>query len=267
MICPQLLFYENQSGHIEVNTKGCISCGHCAAICAPNAIHHSAIPQARIHAFNRSDLPTPFQIELLIKTRRSNRAFTSNPIPKDWLQKIITAAHFAPTASNLQEIRIIAITNPQVLQNISTTTINNFVKATRILNYPLIRLFSKRLIPQKYKYVKVFERIENEYKNGYDHILRNAQALILFYTEKRNDFACHDANLAYQNASLMAEALGVAHFYTGFICRAAELDKKQKIQKMLNINGFIYAGMALGMPRFKFNRYIEKNDCNYISID
>ena len=65
----------------------------------------------------------------------------------------------------------------------------------------------------------------------------------------------------------MAEALGVAHFYTGFICRAAELDKKQKIQKMLNINGFIYAGMALGMPRFKFNRYIEKNDCNYISID
>lgn len=125
MICrPQLLFYENQSGHIEVNTKGCISCGHCAAICAPNAIHHSAIPQARIHAFNRSDLPTPFQIELLIKTRRSNRAFTSNPIPKDWLQNIITAAHFAPTASNLQEIRIIAITNPQVLQNI----INNVFK-------------------------------------------------------------------------------------------------------------------------------------------
>lgn len=265
-ICPQRLFHTTPSLHIEVNVRGCISCGHCVAICTQNAISHSDFPLQKIQAFDQSNLPNADQVELLIKARRSNRAFSSKTISDEILRKIITAAHFAPTASNQQEIKIIAITNHQILQQISSTTINNLGKQIWILNNPFVRPLCKRLLPQKYKYTKVYKRIKAEYCKGYDHILRNAQAVILFYTDECNGFACQDANLAYQNASLMAETMGIAHFYTGFVCKAAELDKKQKLQKILHINGKIYAGMALGIPLFKFKRYIEKNNNDYVII-
>lgn len=266
-VCPQQLFHNNQEKHITVSTKGCIACGHCVAICPQEAIKHSDFPQGKILAFDRSELPSATQVELLIKSRRSNRAFSSEAIPNEFLQRIISAAHYASTASNQQEIKIIVITNAQILQHISTITIQTFINKTRPLNYALTRPIAKRLVPQKYKYAKIFKRMEYKYREGYDNILRNAQALILFYADKNKNFACQDANLAYQNASLMAEALGTAHFYTGFLCRAAEMDKKQKLQHILGISSKIYAGMALGMPLFKFNRYTKRNDCNLKIID
>ena len=73
-------------------------------------------------------------------------------------------------------------------------------------------------------------------------------------------FGYQDANLAYQNASLMAECLGVSQFYTGFVCSAIEQDKKGTLEKKLGIDGKIYAGMALGMPAFRYKNYIDRKD-------
>ena len=76
----------------------------------------------------------------------------------------------------------------------------------------------------------------------------------LFYTDKKERFGCQDCNLAYQNASLMAEAAGVSQFYTGFVCSAAGMDRKRKLQKLLGIEGTVHAGIALGMPSFRFDK-------------
>lgn len=132
-VCPQQLFHNNQEKHITVSTKGCIACGHCVAICPQEAIKHSDFPQGKILAFDRSELPSATQVELLIKSRRSNRAFSSEAIPNEFLQRIISAAHYAPTASNQQEIKIIVITNAQILRHISTITIQTFINKTRPL--------------------------------------------------------------------------------------------------------------------------------------
>lgn len=91
-------------------------------------------------------------------------------------------------------------------------------------------------------------------------ILRNATALILIHTPGNSRFGCQDANLAYQNGSLMAESLGVSQFYTGFVCSAIHQDKQGKLAKILGIQGKIHAGMALGMPAFEFPNYIDKKD-------
>lgn len=71
-------------------------------------------------------------------------------------------------------------------------------------------------------------------------------------------FGATDTNLAYQNASLMAECLGVGHFYIGLVCAAIQQDKKNRIARLLGIDGKIQAGMALGMPEFSFSKYIER---------
>ena len=96
-----------------------------------------------------------------------------------------------------------------------------------------------------------------EYDKGNDIILRKARTVILICTDQRDFFGATNADLAYQNMSLMAETLGVSQFYAGFLCSAIRL-KKGGLEQLLGIKGEIHAAMALGIPKVKFNNYVEK---------
>lgn len=266
-ICPSALFTLNHEKGIEVCTDNCISCGHCVAICPTDSILHSDFPDSKIHPFDRNLLPGADQVELLIKSRRSNRAFSKEEIPEVLLQKIIEAAHRAPTATNAQEVKMVLVTNPHTLNDISRITIGTFMSIVRMVENPLVKLILKPLMPSSYRYLPVFKQLDEEFRKGNDGILRGAKAVLFFYTDKHERFGCQDANLAYQNASLMAEAAGVAQFYTGFVCSAAGMDRKKKIQQLLGIEGKIQAGIALGMPSFRFDKYIDKKDAVLKRID
>lgn len=126
-ICPSVLFSFHEDKGIEVNADACISCGHCVAVCPGNSIEHSDFPPEKVHAFDRSQLPTADQVELLIRSRRSNRAFSKQRVPEELLQRIIEAAHRAPTATNAQEVKMVLVTRPETLKEISRITIGTFM--------------------------------------------------------------------------------------------------------------------------------------------
>lgn len=266
-ICPSALFTLDDERGIKVCADDCISCGHCVAVCPTRSILHSDFPEDKIHSFDRSHLPTAEQVELLIKSRRSNRAFSKERVPEALLQSIIEAAHRAPTATNAQEVKMVLVTNPDTLTAISRLTIASFMTIVRTLDSPLLKWILKPIMPANYRYVPAFRRLHEEFEKGNDGILWGATAVLFFYTDKKERFGCQDANLAYQNASLMAEAAGVAQFYTGFVCSAAGMDRQEKLQKLLGIEGKIHAGIALGMPAFRFDRYIDKKDTVLKRID
>lgn len=266
-ICPSALFTQNADKSIRVNAEGCISCGHCVAVCPTESITHSEFPQGSIHRIDRNALPSPDQVELLIKARRSNRAFSDKEIAKTDLARIITAAHRAPTATNAQGVKILLVTKPEVLKEISQLTIDTFNSAADKLENPLLKPLLKCVMAQNYRYIPVFRKLREEWKQGNDGILRRAKAALFFYTDSASRFGCQDSNLAYQNASLMAESLGVAQFYTGFVCSAAAMDKKRKLYHLLGIEGIIHAGMALGMPAFLFDKYIDRKELDLKVIE
>ena len=127
---------------------------------------------------------------------------------------------------------------------------------------PLVMPFMKDV----YKYVPVFNRLKEEHKAGKDPILRKATALLLIHTPKSNRFGSEDANLAYQNASLMAQSLGVSQIYMGFVLTAIRQEGKDTLAKTLGIDGKIQAIMALGIPAFKYPKYTDRKEIvkNYI---
>ncbi len=51
-----------------------------------------------------------------IKSRRSIRQFTDEPLEKDVLERLLDAARWAPTASNQQRWRFVVVTDPSVKQ-------------------------------------------------------------------------------------------------------------------------------------------------------
>lgn len=259
-VCPSQIFEQQapQGDVSVVHPQTCIVCGHCAAVCPVGAVRHGNFPPETIHPIDRNILPTAEQVLLLCRARRSMRAFTQTPIPEERLEQILEAAHRAPTASNLQQVGFTLITDPERLHQVSAYTIGIFASVARRLENRLIRPILSRMMPQLYGYLPTFRRMEREFDRGNDPILRGATALLLIHTPKENRFGCQDANLAYQNGSLMAESLGVGQFYTGFVCSAIAQDNKKTLNRTLGIGGSVHAGMALGMPAVRFDNYIDK---------
>ena len=266
-VCPAKIFIQ-EDHHDDVGVQSvdsCIICGHCVAVCPEDAVLHADFPVEKVHKIDYSQLPTPEQMMLLCRVRRSNRAFSSKQISEINLDLIVEAAHRAPTGSNTQHVKFLTITNAEKLRQITEFTIRVFNDALRKVKNPLIKPILKLIMPDALRYIPTFERILDDYNKGGDEILRKATAAIFIYTPKATRMGVLDANLAYQNGSLMAESLGISQFYTGFVLNASKM-KKGTLERLLGIDGEIHAGMALGMPAFRFPKYIDRKDIKEIRI-
>lgn len=260
-VCPSEIFHQEPKGIPTIsNIEFCIKCGHCVAICPSQAVNHEVFPPEKIHPIDRSLMPTSEQLQMLLLARRSHRNFTNAAIPEPFLSQIIDAANRAPTSSNSQKVYFKLITDPEQLKSISDFTINGFKKMVKILTFPIVKPFIKWFFPDIAKYIPSFKEMELDYLAGKDMILRGATAVLLIYTPKNHLFGAADANLAYQNGSLMAESLGVGNFYTGFVIKALDRDSNGKFAKSLGIKGKIHAGLAMGMPQFKYPNYVDRKE-------
>lgn len=261
-VCPASLFsYNRKNKGYEVHDKDkCIVCGHCAAVCPEGAVIHSEFPEETVHPINSKSLPAHEQVMSLIKSRRSNRAFSKEPIPAGYIDLILEAAHRAPTASNLQQVHFTVVSDPEMLRTIGQYTIDIFTSIKDKMTNPVVKPVVKKFMPNAYGMIPRFEALKESFDNGADPILRNATTVIFIHSPKTNLFGCEDCNLAYQNGSLMAESLGVSQVYTGFVLQAVKRDKKDLFAKLLGTNDNIHAGMAIGMPQFQYPNYIDKKD-------
>lgn len=262
VVCPSRIFTQPEAKAavgIE-RPETCIVCGHCVAACPTGAVIHTEFPAGKVHPIDRTALPTAEQVLQLCRARRSNRALSDRPVPREALEQIVEAAHRAPTASNRQEVSFIVVTDPEKLKHIIGLTLDTFDGVRRKLENPVLRLLLRRLIPQVYAYLPAFRRLTEAWGRGEDLVLRGARAAIFICAPAESRFGAADANLAYENGSLMAESLGVSQIYTGFVLSAMKQDRKGRFARLLGLEPGrkVYAGMALGMPKFAFPNYIDK---------
>ena len=260
-VCPsEVLRQEGKDAAIEVlHEEACIACGHCVAVCPKRALHHEGFPGERIHPIDRDRLPSSEQLLDLMRARRSNRALTSRSIPREALERIVEAADLAPTATNARLLSFTVITDPRKLREVSDFTIGVFDKLARLLLNPVVKLLVRPFQPELYeKYAPMFQELKEAYARGEDPILRGATALLVIHSPRSNRFAAEEANLAYQNASLMAESMGVSQIYMGFVLTAIREGKRGAFSRLLGIEGETYALMGLGMPAFRYPQWVER---------
>ena len=273
-VCPsEILQQEVKGGEIRVeHPEECIACGHCVAVCAAEAIQHSAFPIGSTHPIDYQQLPTSEQLLALMQARRSNRALTNRPVPNEALERIVEAATLAPTATNARLLSFTVVTDPEKLRAVADFTIQVFDKLANLLLNPVVKCLVKPFQPELYeKYAPMFVSLKEAYAKGEDPILRKATALLIIHSPKSNRFGAEEANLAYQNASLMAESMGVSQIYMGFVLTAIRQAKKGAFSRLLGIDGEVFALMGLGMPAFRYPlavdhkvqpiRFIEASGC------
>lgn len=260
LVCPaEIITQEKKGEKIDIKyIDDCIVCGHCVDVCPTGSVIHSAFPPEKSHTIDYALLPTPQQVMMLIKSRRSNRAITPKAIPQDILDQIVEAARYAPTAKNTQQVSVTIITDPVKLRQVGDFTIGVFDSLAKKLTNPLVKWWLKPFLREVYAYFPIFYRYKRQHEAGNDPILRKATALLVFHTPESNEFGCEDANMAYQNASLMAQSLGVSQIYMGLVIKAIKQGGKGPFSEEIGVNGKIQAMMALGIPAFKFPKYMER---------
>jgi len=263
-ICPAL-FEQDAKGTIPrvLDTARCTECGHCVAMCPGEAIAHSRFPPGSITPIQPERLPNTMQLMELLRSRRSIREFRPKPVERALIEQIIEAARFAPSAHNVQSTEYIVVQDPAVLKQVVDLTITQYRRWRNLLSNPIVRSIT-RLTMGATRQASLDEILEDftglidQYQQGNDPILREASTLLIFHADRHAGFAGTNANLALQNASLVCETLKLGAFYAGYVVAGSNYNAR--LAKLLKLprDHKIYAGLAIGYPRFHYQNWIER---------
>lgn len=238
----------------------CIECGHCVDVCPTGAYTHSAFAAEDIHTIDRSILPTPEGLMELIRSRRSNRTITATPVPQHSLEMIQEAARYAPTAQNSRQVHLHLITDDEDLLKVEAATIGFFMRLARFMLLSPVKVIMRPFLRKLYDEVPALMAMNEQFKKGQRPCICNCTALLILSAPKGYSFGAQDCNLAYQNASLMAESLGVSQVYMGFVQTAMFMMGCKRAAKALGIpkDHKAWAIMGMGMPAFKYPKYTTR---------
>lgn len=262
--CPETVFAQKEKKSVPdiIHEHLCVSCGHCVAICPKEAITHRDFPQGSIKAVNQEILPSLEQISQMVRTRRSIRAFKDKQVEKELIEQVIDGARFAPSGHNHQSVEYIVVQDKDVLDKLLKITADYLAKTAKMFRNPLIGRLLSLIAPYKVKDVfdllDDFEMFSDAATKGKDIILHNPSVLLIFHASKRLGFSDVNATLALHNATMVIQALGLGCFYTGYLVAAGQADKKIRDVLSLPKDHQIYGGLAIGYPKFKYKKWIEK---------
>ncbi|MBS3147726.1 nitroreductase family protein [Candidatus Woesearchaeota archaeon] len=143
-----------------------------------------------------------------IATRRSIRKFQDIPLEFEKLGNILDAARFAPSAGNLQDVKIILVTDEQARQDIGSACVEQYWVGTAQV------ILVVCTDPDKTK---------------------------RFYGEKGVLYSAHNAGTAVQNILLAAHDQGVSSCWVGAF-------EEEKLRRIVGVpgNAAIHAVIPLG---------------------
>lgn len=269
MTCPVSIFQQDEKRTLpkiaEASLKRCFGCGQCMAICPQDAITHTGYPEGTVNPIQKEIVPKYDQLVELIRSRRSKRSYKEKPVERSVIEKVLEAARFAPSGHNEQSTEFIVVQDEQTIHEIGKLTAASLNKLASPFHSPIGRMMVRRAIGKRGaeylgKLAPEFEGLASLYNSGTDLILHKPPVLVLFCADSvGGTLAGINANLALHNAALAAETVGLGCFYTGFVVVVSERD--DSIAKLVGLpeTHKIYGALAMGYPRLKFRKWMERN--------
>jgi len=163
----------------------------------------------------------------VIKNRRSCRVFTSEPVGRDVLEKIVEAALWAPSGKNRQNCRIFVVTGEK-----RDTLVSIADRSWSFIEESLRELYDERIV--------AFTR--NFFRN-----LGGAPVLLVFYSEPTKEGAFVD--LQSVSAAIENALLAATHEGLGSCWMSNPVHLKDEVDKALGVEGMdLVAFVPIGYP-------------------
>lgn len=217
-----------------VSVKGrCIACGHCEAICPRHAVELTGFTDV-CQEYEEQTRLDPAQLLAAIRTRRSIRQFTDQPVPQEILAQIIEAGRLAPTGSNSQGTGYIVLGSRQAeLEGHAVSLFRNLTGVASV--------FSSYLRDRTID----------------DHFFFKSAPLVIVITGNGVD-----ASLAAENMALMAEAHGLGVLFSGFFTVCANKNKRIRELMQMGAKEKAITTLVIGYPAVKYQRTVKREDAN-----
>ena len=167
------------------------------------------------------------ELDVCIKSRRSVRNYTDEPVSKEKIEAVLEAGTWAPTAMGREPCKFVVIENKELIKFVSDET--------------------------KASVKPIFPSFAKQFSKEADVICYNAPVLILVCAEKdqhRAGWNLVDSVLAVENMFLKACDLGLGTCYMGFV---SFLNSKPDVLKKIGVpeNHDMLVPFVLGHPKTK----------------
>lgn len=248
-VCPRKLFEldEQNSPTIHENAADtCIHCGHCMAACPPGAITLDGLTAEQCSPMNRNLWPMYQNIEHLMRSRRSVRAYNNTPVEKEIITELLDTARYAPTGSNSQATQWIAINDPARVKELGQMVVD-WLEHCVETNHPLTEKLP-------------MEGMIQAWKNNVDLIFRGAPALVINHAPNVGGMQVVNGAIAMSYLELAAACKDIGTCWAGFLMIAA--NHSDTINKALDIpeDHAFCSALMLGHSKFQYQRIPDRKE-------
>jgi nitroreductase/NAD-dependent dihydropyrimidine dehydrogenase PreA subunit len=270
-VCPRHIPEVIQNGDRKITlissqrVELCMACDHCVAVCPNDAIQVNGLGSRDYDAIKELTVDED-QLLTLMRQRRSVRRYKNKPVPLEIIEKILAAAHSAPTGTGQSSTGVIVIDNPKILANFSELVYELYEKLESGLQNPIARFFIKRsagekrvrtlqefVMPGMHWYIRWYREGKS------NEILRDCPTLMLFHSPLNEPVAAENCLIAAFHAILMAQVLKIGTCFNDLIPPAC--NRAPNIRKLLELpdDREVYASITMGYPKYKFNYIPPRN--------
>jgi nitroreductase/Pyruvate/2-oxoacid:ferredoxin oxidoreductase delta subunit len=264
--CPSMTL-SMVDGVAKVTGKDSIHCGHCAAICPEGAITVGGVDPDALELktvenregwidYGNYDAAGLVQ---LMRSRRSCRMFSDDPVPKEVIEDLIKIGMSAPSGTNSQAWTFTVLPDRDTVMKLGVEVAGFFRKLVKLAGNPAVRFVAKvarkpelEIFYREY-YETVVEGLRQYEEEGRDRLFHNAQAAIIIGM-RPGEASCprEDALMASQNILLAAHAMGWGTCMIGFAVEAMKNFPGVKPKIGIPKKEPVYAVIAVGKPKEPF---------------
>jgi len=216
----------------------CMRCGHCEAFCPEHALTLRARPgEDDTPPADAGFLPAADLIRHL-KSRRSIRRYTNQPVSRDTILELLDAARYAASGTNAQPVQWLVLHDPARVRTAAALTID----------------WMQTLVNTPHPLGAYVPALLAGWKAGYDVICLQAPHLLVAHIPVDNPVAQVDAILALTHVDLLAPAMGLGTCWAGFLSAAAGHHPPLQAELALPPGRKAAFALLLGHPLFSVCR-------------
>jgi nitroreductase len=242
-----------EEGLLKIDYNFCSTCTQCIAICPQEALSWNNIKPAR---YNKELFPDSFQVDELLKQRRTIRDFKNKKIDQKLLEEIVNHAVYAPTHNF--DMRAIIIDQEDLINQIDRIIYRFSSRIYYLFYKPSIFHFIVRLFTpaREHEYLKAKPKLEARLK-----MKRNFKtippAIIMIIADIRIPLSLESAQYALYTIDLYAQTKGLG--CRNLVGNQNFLNRSKSIRSLIGFKKHekIVGTIAIGYPSVKFRNKVN----------
>ena len=250
---------------------GCLACGHCMAVCPENAIDVTGrclTPNDLFQFTEPSVKPDYNSLLQMFQSRRSIRKFRDQPVSREVIDLILTAAQTAPMGVPPSDVNVVVLQGKEKVRQFSSDYCNLLDKNRWFVSGWFMALmtpfYDKRTIRFFKKFIRpIYDIYIGSMNKGINQVTYDAPLAFYFYGTPYCDPA--DPIIAATYAMTAAESLGLGscmlgaiHPFIQFGSGAKAFRDKYKI-RFKSREGLV---LIVGYPKVKYARGVRRSFAN-----